>query len=245
LKKNTATIGQGRRTEEYRVASSGASDKIFILTFDYRGFGHSTGAHTEVGLINDAIAVLEWALNEAHIPADRIVLLGHSLGTAVASAVAQYAINMEPPAQVAGVVICASFSDAKNAFLSYSLGGVLPAFAPLRWIPWLDAWFGRQIKDTWKSADRLAELVQKSKKIRVTMVHATGDIVMPFHQSHEIFYRLVEAVSEQKMTRAKIDILKDTIDLGEGGKVESWNVGEKIIRKEILYHGGQYYPSKR
>ncbi|KAF2502921.1 alpha/beta-hydrolase [Lophium mytilinum] len=235
---NTATIGQGRRTEEYRVLSSGASDKIFILTFDYRGFGHSTGTPTEAGCVNDAIAVLDWALNEAHIPADRIVLLGHSLGTAVASAAAQYAINLDPPSQIAGVVICAGFSDAKNAFLSYSVGGVLPVFAPLKLMPWLSAWLGRRVKDTWKSADRLAEVVQKSRKIRMTMVHATGDIVMPFHQSNELFYRIVESVSGHKVTRTEIDKMKESIDLGDGGVVDSWIDGERIIRKEIVYHGG-------
>ena len=89
---NAATLGQQRRTEEYRSYASGACEKVYVLAFDYRGFGKSNGVPSEAGLRNDAEGVVDWALNVAMIPPQRIVLLGHSLGTAVVAAVAlQYA----------------------------------------------------------------------------------------------------------------------------------------------------------
>lgn len=54
---------------------------------DYRGFGLSTGAPTERGVVADGVALVNFVLNLG-IPPSRIVILGQSLGTAVSSAVA-------------------------------------------------------------------------------------------------------------------------------------------------------------
>lgn len=158
---NSATIAQERRTEEYRSYSAGASDKIFVLAFDYRGFGKSTGNPTEAGLLKDADAVVDWALNTARIPPDRIVLLGHSLGTAVVAGIAQrYAENLG--IEFAGLILCAAFTNAGNAFASYSIGGVVPVLAPVKIIPAFHSWFSRRMRDTWRSDDRLIRMARKS-----------------------------------------------------------------------------------
>jgi abhydrolase domain-containing protein 12 len=156
---NSATIAQQRRTEEYRSYSSGASQKIFVLAFDYRGFGISTGTPSETGLLNDAEAVVHWALNTARISPDRIVLLGHSLGTAVVSGIAhQYAkIGIE----FAGLILCAAFTNAGGAFASYSIGGIIPVLAPVKLSSAFHAWFSGKMRDTWHSDRRLAELARK------------------------------------------------------------------------------------
>jgi abhydrolase domain-containing protein 12 len=127
---NTGTIAQGRRTEEYRMFSSGASDKIFVLAFDYRGFGKSTGSPSERGLMNDAEAVVEWALGSACIAPDRIVFLGHSLGTAVATAITHYYANLAAPIEFAGLILCASFTNTGSAFAAYSIGNLIPVSSP-------------------------------------------------------------------------------------------------------------------
>lgn len=123
---NTATVAQERRTEEYRMYSAGASDKIFVLAFDYRGFGKSTGSPSEPGLTNDAEAVVEWARETAGITPDRIVLLGHSLGTAVATTTAHRYANLAVPIEFAGLILCASFTNTGSAFASYSIGNIIP-----------------------------------------------------------------------------------------------------------------------
>ena len=56
---NAGTVGQTGRTEAYRSISAGNSDHIFVLAFDYRGFGYSPGQPTEYGLISDAITVVQ------------------------------------------------------------------------------------------------------------------------------------------------------------------------------------------
>jgi pimeloyl-ACP methyl ester carboxylesterase len=157
---NSATIAQERRTLEYRSFSAGASDKIFVLAFDYRGFGRSTGNPSENGLLNDAEAIVDWAL-KSRIQPERIVLLGHSLGTAVVSGIAhRYATTLG--IEFAGLILCAAFTNAGNAFASYSIGGVVPVLAPVRIFPAVQAWFTRRMVDTWRSDERLAELARKS-----------------------------------------------------------------------------------
>ena len=156
---NSATIAQQRRTEEYRSYSSGASGKIFVLAFDYRGFGSSSGTPSETGLLSDAEAVVEWAMHRARIPPERIVLLGHSLGTAVVSGIAHHYLKIG--IEFAGLILCAAFTNAGGAFASYSIGGVVPVLAPVKLSFKLHAWFSRRMRDTWRSDTRLAEVARK------------------------------------------------------------------------------------
>lgn len=157
---NTATLAQERRTIEYRSYSAGASDKIFVLAFDYRGFGLSKGEPSESGLLDDAEAVVDWALNQCHLSPERIVLLGHSLGTAVASGIAhRYVVNSG--IEFAGLILCAAFTNAANAFSSYSVGGVVPVLAPVRVFPAFQKWFARRMVCTWRTDDRLAAMARK------------------------------------------------------------------------------------
>lgn len=157
---NSATIAQERRCEEYRSYSAGASDKIFVLAFDYRGFGKSTGVPSEQGLMGDAKAVVDWALNTAKIPPQQIVLLGHSLGTAVASSVAHSYAHHD----FAGLVLSAAFTNAGNAFASYSIGGVVPVLAPVKIFKGFQNWFSGRMVDTWRSDSRLADMARKSSR---------------------------------------------------------------------------------
>ncbi|KAL0262597.1 hypothetical protein SLS55_001565 [Diplodia seriata] len=82
---NAGHVAQGWRTDTYRALTS--QPNTHLLTVDYRGFGRSTGTPTEAGLIADGVALVTYALSTLHMPSSRIVIVGQSLGTAVASAV--------------------------------------------------------------------------------------------------------------------------------------------------------------
>jgi len=58
------------------------ADGTGLLALSYRGYEGSTGSPSETGLHLDADAA--WAFAAAQVPADRIVVWGHSLGTGVA-----------------------------------------------------------------------------------------------------------------------------------------------------------------
>lgn len=65
-----------------------------VLLFDYRGYGHSEGKPSEEGLYLDGEAVWQWVEQRAAAAGKTAVILGKSLGSAVAIHVAAHT----PPA---------------------------------------------------------------------------------------------------------------------------------------------------
>ena len=62
--------------------------KASVLVFDYRGYGHSAGSPSEAGCIADGNAAQTWLANRIGIHPDDVILIGRSLGSAVAIALA-------------------------------------------------------------------------------------------------------------------------------------------------------------
>ncbi|KAF2849790.1 alpha/beta-hydrolase [Plenodomus tracheiphilus IPT5] len=235
---NSATIAQERRTIEYRSYSSGASEKMFVLAFDYRGFGKSTGNPSEPGLLRDADAIIDWALNTARISPDRIVLLGHSLGTAVvAGAAHRYA---KRGIEFAGLVLCAAFTNAGNAFSSYSIGGVVPVLAPLKLSGACQRWFSSRMRDTWQTDERLAHLAQICSRFQLVLVHAEDDTTMPWHETEALFQSTITAAKDASPPNNSTDSDLQVVDMGEAGRQEVWKRGPRYITKTIAKHGGTY-----
>ena len=172
-------MAQGWRTDTYR---SLATQNTHVLTIDYRGFGKSTGSPTETGLIIDGVALVNWVLQVAEIPPERIVIVGQSLGTAVASAVglhfaegstsllpagisevqarSQLSIHQahsdQPPTIFASIILVAPFYSLPSLLLTYHIGGFLPILLPLRPFPRLAHRVTAQMTDKWPTAERLA-----------------------------------------------------------------------------------------
>lgn len=242
---NAGSVAQGWRTDSYRTYSSGASDKIHVLAFDYRGFGYSTGSPTETGLITDGVTLVNWALDVARIPPDRIILLGQSLGTAVLTAVAEY-FALKRRLDFAGIVLVAGFSDIPTLTMSYSVGGIIPILSPLRPYPSLQSFFAKCIQDTWETSERLASLVRNCRNIDLTLIHSMDDSHIPWAHSQTLFYSAANATSKQGMTLKQMDSVMTRQDLGEAGWVNTWtaagqNDGDtKRIRQEIVRYGGIY-----
>lgn len=172
---NAGHVAQGWRTDTYRSLISQPNTHVF--TIDYRGFGLSTGSPTEAGLITDGVALVTWILTHTSIPASRIVLLGQSLGTAVASAVSLHfatlgtgspsqhmpllpAGEVTDPQVFAGIVLVAPFTSLPSLLQSYRIGGVLPVLAPLKQYPRVLKAFTDRIADRWPSANRLRAYVE-------------------------------------------------------------------------------------
>ena len=88
-----------------------------LLIIDYRGYGESTGAPSESGLYLDAQTAYQW-LRQRGYPAERIVLQGWSLGSAVA-------VELATKNKVGGVVLEAPLSSARAV-----AAGIVP------WLGW-------------------------------------------------------------------------------------------------------------
>ena len=94
-----------------------------VLLFDYGGYGASDGAPSETGLYRDADAAYGFVREHKAVPAGNIVLVAHSLGTAVATELAR-------DRTVGAIVLVAPFTSLPEA-----------ARAKLRVVPrWLFDW---------------------------------------------------------------------------------------------------------
>jgi abhydrolase domain-containing protein 12 len=125
----SGTIGSTIRPTSYRNLYSAPLDKIHVLSFDYRGFGLSSGLPSEQGLLFDALAVVKWATTTAQIPSDRIVIYGQSLGSAVSISLVNHLAKQHSSLPFAGVIISASFADLPSLTATYRIGGVIPVLA--------------------------------------------------------------------------------------------------------------------
>ncbi|GKU06808.1 abhydrolase protein 12 protein [Fusarium langsethiae] len=61
----SGTMASGWRPDSYRSLYSADPINTHVLTFDYRGYGESTGSPSENGIITDAVTVANWAIHTA------------------------------------------------------------------------------------------------------------------------------------------------------------------------------------
>src|SRR4029077_18673722 len=140
------------------------ADGSGLVALSYRGYGGSSGRPTETGLIEDAATAYSFAV--ARYPAERIVLWGESLGSAVAIALAA-----DKP--VGRLVLEAPFTSAAD------VGARRYRFVPVR----------RFMKDQFRSDLRATKLTAP-----VLVVHGDNDAVVPIALGKRL-YVLSQVVS--------------------------------------------------
>ena len=233
------TVGSGYRVPNYRALSAGQPSKIHVLTFDYRGFGYSNGTPSEYGIIEDATAVVEWAMKIAGIPASRILIFGQSIGTAVTLAVSEHYATQNPPIVFAGAVLVAPFADVVTLVSTYSVAGTIPILSPFTRFPILFNYLNTFIKDKWLSKDRIAQYVRANeangKKYRLTIIHAEDDWDIPWHHTEIVFWHAVNATTLRGINYEELEATKfDTkTHLGAAGSLTEWRTDNGVIREEI------------
>lgn len=185
----------------------------------------------------------------ARIPPERIVIVGQSLGTAVATAVAER-FALEDAVEFKCLILCAAFSDVPTLMSTYTIGGLLPILSPLRPYPFLSQFFAKRIQETWFTFARLANLVRKSKNVNVHLIHATNDYDIPWSHSDTLFRAAANATSVEGLTFKQIDAVKIHSDLEESGWTNIWKTvqedgGRKIIRQDVVKHGGNCHSPQK
>lgn len=85
------------------IARQWAERGVDVLLLDYRGYGRSEGHPSEEGLYRDAEAAYRHLRDEREVPAEKILLHGHSLGGAVA-------VKAAAERPVAGLIVSAGFA---------------------------------------------------------------------------------------------------------------------------------------
>lgn len=236
-------MGSGYRIPNYRALSANNPDKIHVLTFDYHGFGKTPGVPTENSLIEDAIAVVEWALNVAKIPSSRILIFGQSLGTAVNMAVAERFASRDEPVIFAGHVFIAPFVDVPTLVKTYKIVGKIPILSPVAQFPMLFKLLSSQIRENWSTKTRIADYVRKSEeslnKYRIILIHAEDDNSIPWHHTSTLFSQAVNATSTCGIEDSRVRSWKldEGQDIGAAGRVAHWRTEQGVISEYILRYG--------
>ena len=77
---------------------------LAVLVFDYRGYGLSNGTPSEQGILRDARAARKWLAEQKEVHESDIVLMGRSLGGAVA-------VDLAAEENARGLVLQSTFSS--------------------------------------------------------------------------------------------------------------------------------------
>ncbi len=94
---------------------------VHLFAFDYRGYGRSSGRPSQGGVLRDAQAAHDHVVRALGQPEESIVLLGHSLGGAIA-------IDCAVHRPVAGLIVQSSFVDTRE------MARELYPQVPMHWI---------------------------------------------------------------------------------------------------------------
>lgn len=130
-----------------------------LFAFDYRGYGESGGTPSEAGLYADAEAAYRYLRETLHVPADRIVLFGHSLGSTVA-------VELATRVPVAGLVL-----DGALVSVTARAQEVYP-YVPVRWIA----------RSRYASIDKIGRVA-----LPKLFLHARADEVVPIAHGRRLF----------------------------------------------------------
>jgi pimeloyl-ACP methyl ester carboxylesterase len=146
--------------------ASELADRAGVTVFlpEYRGYGGITGSPTYASASSDALGALEFARSKLQ-PA-RIVLFGHSLGTAVASDVAA-TMTAGPPS---ALVLQSPFTSARD----------MAARMLVPPIPWVWRRISRVHYDT--------RALVAGMDAPVWVAHGTADVVIPARMGRQVFH---------------------------------------------------------
>ena len=134
------------------------SMEINFLIIAWRGYSGNLGSPSEVGLYKDALGAIKW-LNEKGISNDQIVLYGESLGTAIATEVAQNE-------NFAGIILEAPFTSMVD------MGQKIYPIFPVKFL----------LKDKYESKNKI-----KNIKSPILVLHGRKDKIVPFYMGEKIF----------------------------------------------------------
>lgn len=263
---NAGHVAQGWRPSTYR--SVAAIPHTHLLTCDYRGFGKSSLNNpphipTESGLITDSISLISYILNDLKHPASRTVLLGQSLGTAVAAASALFftdpeseqlpsdIVKPEPavasPQHFAGVVLVAPFTTLSELLQTHKISGIIPVLSPLRPYPKIANFLSSKILDHWPTLPRLQALLSATSAnktpLRLSLLHARNDQHITFRLSESLYALLESAMLAEEGVSSTEE--RRSIHGGERVKRGAFAyrkvedaAGERSVELEVVRYGG-------
>ncbi|CAH1263200.1 ABHD12 [Branchiostoma lanceolatum] len=169
---NSNTRGGSHRVDLYKIF---AGLNYHVVSFDYRGYGDSTGSPTEEGICEDALMVHSWV--KKHAGNSPVFLWGHSLGTGVTSKVTRKLC--EEGNCPAGIVLEAPFTSTREECSGH------PFAQPWRYFPWFDWFFtdGLEANNIYFESDKHVAAVT----CPLLILHAEDDFIVPFRLGKKLY----------------------------------------------------------
>lgn len=242
------TLGSGWRPQSYRALSA-AVPNLHVLIIDYRGYGSSSGWPSESGMLTDALTLTKFAMWNAEVSADRIVVFAQSLGTAVALSLTHKLALETPPTVFAGTVLVAPMADVETSTQTYKIAGTVPLLSPMAIYAPLLTFFNKFIVSKWPSKIKVAELIRhldtvdrngRRNNYDITLIHAEDDWDMPWIHSEILPAHAVRAMYENGTFTNEFfeeEKAKKKMFFGDAGWGVEWNGANGVIREIIVKHG--------
>jgi fermentation-respiration switch protein FrsA (DUF1100 family) len=146
----------------HRGDAIAAMDRVVgeaVLIFDYPGYGKSGGRPSEAGCYAAADAAYDWLVEHRHIPPERIILYGGSLGGGVA-------VDLARRRPHRALVLAQTFTSLPD------VGGRQFPWLPVRWL----------MRNRF---DNLAKIGHCRRPVFIS--HGTADRVVPFQLGQRLF----------------------------------------------------------
>jgi fermentation-respiration switch protein FrsA (DUF1100 family) len=132
---------------------------LTIFVFDYRGYGRSEGKPDEPGVMADARAARDWLANRSGVPAEELILLGRSMGGAVAT-------RLATEGGAKALILESTFTSAVD------MGASIYPFLPVRLV----------MQNRFETLIRIGDYQGP-----LIISHGTADEIIPFEHGRRLF----------------------------------------------------------
>ncbi|XP_033126673.1 lysophosphatidylserine lipase ABHD12-like isoform X2 [Anneissia japonica] len=182
---NSGTRASYHRVLLYKILSD---LNHHVIAIDYRGYGDSTGTASAEGVIADALTSWDWV--KQRCGNSKVYIWGHSLGTAVASALAkQLCLEGSCPT---GLILESPFNSLHDAALNH------PLALPWRIFPYFDTLFTQPFMPMSQHFQSNRNL--QHVKCPIHILHAEDDLIVP-HKLGKVLYNDVKATGSSELVK--------------------------------------------
>ena len=163
--------GETAVSERYwfeKLAEAGVS----AVCPDYRGYGLSKGKLSEMGCYEAAHAAYAYLVQERHVLPQDIVVLGYSLGSAVA-------VELSVTERTGGLILQTPFVSGRKLLRAWApkLGRVMSV------VGWVLSFL--PVKCAFPTSSRLSCV-----SVPTLVIHGTADSIVPYSHGQEVFRRI-------------------------------------------------------
>ena len=132
---------------------------VAVFAFDYRGYGRSEGSAHEAGILADARAAHTWLCERAGVAPDQVILMGRSIGGAVA-------VDLADEHQSRAMILESTFPNLPD------IAARLLWWAPVRWL----------MRSQFNSAEKISRFHGS-----LLQSHGTSDEMIPLSYGRRLF----------------------------------------------------------